>query len=205
MTGYQRGNLSLSEIKDSILDIINSDDKYFYYLKHQLRSAKDIYMKGGHVTSVYSDQIYRLMYDNKRLIQDSVNSDLYDSRPLKDVDEGMLIRYISKLPKTIMYSKNVNSVRCRYKSKGELIVRNFIKALLMNELNLNKDSFKSYKEIVDYIKEFNKEFNISENYISQLKRRGNYVKIPRTDEGILFVDYVRIRFPDFEGNKLFIT
>jgi hypothetical protein len=145
------------------------------------------------------------MYDNKRIILDNVNSDLLDSRPLNNVDEGMLIRYISKMPKTVVYSKNINSVSSKYKSKGEMIVRNFIKALLSDELNLNKDSFNNYKEIVDYIKEFNNVYSISENYISQLKRRGNYVRIPRTDEGELFVEYVRNRFPDFDSDGLFIT
>jgi hypothetical protein len=85
-----------------------------------------------------------------------------------------------------------------------MIIRNFLKALLNNELNLSRDSFKDYSEIVKYIKEFKPGYNISENYISQLKRRGNFVRIPKTEFGEMFVDYVCIRFPNFDREKMFI-
>lgn len=203
MTGYQRGGLNVSEVQDNISAVMDSDDKSFNFLKKQLRSAKDIYMKGGQVTGVFSDQVYRVMYDNKRIILDDLNSDLLDSRPLDKIEEGMLVRYISQLPKTVLYSRNIQSVSSRYKSKDELIIRNFLKALLRNELNLRSDSFNNYREIVSFIKDFRPGYNISENYISQLKRRGNFVRVPKTDFGISFVDYVRVRFPEFDGERLF--
>lgn len=203
MTGFQKGSMNVSEVRDYVSGIMDTNEKAFNFLKMQLRGAKEIYMKGGQVTSVYSDQMYRVMYDNKRIIIDDINSNLLDSRPLNNVDEGMLVRYISNLPKTYLYSRNIQSVSAKYKSKDELIIRNFIKALLNNNLNLEKDSFNNYREIVDYIKDFKPEYNISENYISQLKRRGNFVKVPRNEFGELFVDYVKIRFPNFDSDGLF--
>jgi hypothetical protein len=214
MTGYQKGNLSVSEVEKNITSLMRSEDKSFNFLKQQLRSAKDIHTKGGHVTRVNSDQIYRVMFDNKRIILDnSEKSDkdmLLDSRPLNKVEEGMLVRYISNLPKSVKYSKNIQNISSRYKSKKEVLFRNFLKALLNDELNLNSNLFKNYRDIVDYIKDYDSSYSISENYIAQLKRRGNFVKVPynvgKKSKDLFiegFITYVLIKFPDFNKDGLF--
>jgi hypothetical protein len=205
MTGYQKGNNKISDVYSNVSDVLLTKEKSFNFLTSRLRSAKDIYLKGGHVTMIYSDQIYRLMFDNKRIILDKdINVTLFDSKPLKNIEEGKMLRYISKLPKTISYSKMSGSGSINlYKSNEELMIRNFIKALLRGELNLNSDSFKNYHEIVKFIKDYKSDFTISENYIAQLKRRGNFVKVPRFVGCEKFVDHIRKRFKDFDDAGLF--
>jgi len=205
MTGYQKGSNKISDVYSKVSDVLLSKEKSFNFLTSRLRSAKDIYLKGGHVTMIFSDQIYRVMFDNKRVILDKdLNVTLFESKPLKNVEEGKMLRYISKLPKTITYSKMSGSGNKNiYKSNEELMIRNFIKALLRDELNLNSKSFKNYNELVNFIKDYKSEFTISENYIAQLKRRGNFVKVPRFLGCEKFNDHIRKRFKDFDDAGLF--
>jgi hypothetical protein len=200
-TGFQKGAASLNEVQNLFIDKLKSDDKSLLFLRTSLRSALDIYKEGGHVTRTYSDQIFRLMYDNKRLIIDSDNT-LLDSKPLNKADIGELLRYISNLPKSKQYSRNSNTVNLnKYNSNIELFARNFVKALLVNELGLNINSFENYKHIVSYLKKYNSDIKINENYISQLKRRGMFVKVPWSIENDKFANYVKLKFPNFDSNK----
>jgi hypothetical protein len=177
-TGFQKGSASLSEVQSLFLDKLKSNDKTLLFLRSSLRSALDIYKEGGHVTRTYSDQSFRIMYDNKRIIVDS-NNNLLDSVPLNKADIGELLRYIGNLPKTKQYSRNSSSVNLnKYSYNIELIARNFVKALLNNQLGLDINSFENYKHIVSFLSKYSNDIKISENYISQLKRRGSFVKVP---------------------------
>src|SRR5690606_14768394 len=142
---------------------------------------------------------------NKRIIIED-DKTLLDSKPLNTVEEGSLIRYISKIPKISLYTKNMsNSISGKYKNVLDLAIRNFIRALLNNELNLNNDLFKSYKEIVNYIKCYDTTISINEHKISLLKRRGNFCKVPKRPESVSFVEYVKIRFPNFNDEGFFTS
>lgn len=201
-TGFQKGLASLSELQSLFLDKLKSNDKTLLFLRSSLRSALDIYKEGGHVTRTYSDQAFRVMYDNKRLIVDS-NNTLLDSVPLNKADIGELLRYIGNLPKTKQYSRNSSSVNLnKYSNSIELIVRNFVKALLNNQLGLDINSFENYKHIVSFLSKYSNDIKISENYISQLKRRGSFVKVPWSIENEKFVNYVKLKFPNFDSNKI---
>lgn len=209
MTGYQRGSNTISDVYKLVEETMGSEEKSFMFLTKQLRSAKEIYLHGGQVTMKYSDQIYRVMYDNKRFIIDEIEGKrldptetLLDSKPLEKVEEGRLLRYVSNLPKSVAYAKTT-SIRMgnKYHKTNELVYRNFVKALLNNELNLDLNQFKNYKEIVEFVKIYWPDSKISTNYIAQLKRRGNYVKVPRNDFSLGFVDYVKERFPNFDSEN----
>jgi hypothetical protein len=193
----------LQELHDLFLETLLKD-KELTFIQKQLRSGKDIFKHGGHVTDVLSDKLFRLIYDNKRFIIEDDNKTLLDSRHLNTIAEGSLLRFISKLPKTSLYSKNMsNPVSGKYKSKIELYVRNFIKALLNNMLGLDSNVFQTYDEIIMYLKDFDSKISISANSITQLKRRGSFNKVPRNPEGLLFVDYIKIKFPKFESDEFF--
>jgi len=45
-------------------------EKYFEFTQSSLRGANEIYKKGGHVTMTFKEQIFRLMFDNRRQIVD---------------------------------------------------------------------------------------------------------------------------------------
>lgn len=202
-TGFQRGGLPLDKVKELFLEKIKGD-KELSFIEEGLRSGKDIYLKGGHVTRTYTDKIYRFLTDHKRFLIQEGDATLIDSRPVKSVEEAEFLRYISKLPKTVLYSRNTGSnVSGKYKSMIDLIIRNFVKALLKNELNLDNSVFESYKDIIHYLKEFYPKVKMTENSISQLKRRSSFNKIARNVESEAFVEFVKLKFPDFNDKEFF--
>ena len=202
-TGFQKGGYSLEEVEKLFMETMLGD-KELTFIQRQLRSGKDIFKFGGNVTEVLTDKVYRIMYDNKRVIIDKEGETLLDSRPLNNIDEGSFLRYISKLPKTNLYTKNMsNSTSGKYKNVLDLTVRNFIRALMHDKLNLDSSEFNSYKEIVSYIKCFDTNILINENIISQLKRRGNFSKVIRRSESEAFVGYIKNKFPKFNENEFF--
>jgi hypothetical protein len=81
-------------------DTFKSDDKTLEYIQSRLRSATDIYKHGGHVTMVYRDQLFRMHYDNKRVLVDDrlglTEEVLLDSKPLQNISQGENLRFISK-------------------------------------------------------------------------------------------------------------
>ena len=42
--------------------------KSFEFIQTRLRSANEIFRKGGHVTRIYSDRNFRMHYDNRRIV-----------------------------------------------------------------------------------------------------------------------------------------
>ena len=202
-TGFQRRKLTIEEIHEEFMKVIKTNTKELLFIQHQLRSGKDIFLHGGNVTSVYSDQVFRLLFDNKRIIEEKTDrTDLLDSKPLPTSDLGSLLRYIGKLPKTVMYTKNLsNSLSGRYKRDIDLASRNFVRALLNNELNLDKSNFKNYSQIVEYLKDYNDQISINENSIALLKRRSYLVKIPKTEASKAFIAFIKQRFPNFDEDN----
>lgn len=53
---------------DGMLDLIKSEHKTMEFTQSRLRSAADIYNKGGQVTMQYRDQIFRMHFDNRRVL-----------------------------------------------------------------------------------------------------------------------------------------
>jgi len=185
-----------------------SSDKNIVFLLNQLRTAKEIALHGGHVTKKISDRNYRMLFDNKRFIEDKNSSETFlDSRPLMSVSEGRILREISKMSKVKSYSKNMysNEFKSQYKNKLDLLVRNFLKALLNNDLNLDKNEFKNYNSLINFMKGYDEGLNISSNYLAQLKRRGNFVKIPFNNSYIKFIKHVKNTFPNFDYKGLFLN
>jgi hypothetical protein len=57
MTGLQRNAFeSLDHIAQIVKDLFNSDDKTLEFISRRLRTASDIFKKGGHVTSILTDK-----------------------------------------------------------------------------------------------------------------------------------------------------
>ena len=70
-TGFQRSGFEKDELIPLFKNILKSKDKFFEYTRKSLRSAKDIFNKGGHVTTILKDQVFRLYHDNRRSIVDN--------------------------------------------------------------------------------------------------------------------------------------
>lgn len=92
-TGFQRGGVGLDNIVKMFAHTISTQgDKSMTYVQNSLRSSKQIFEKGGHATTVYKDQTFRLRYDNRRLIIDPKQKMVVDyevARISQIVDEAV--------------------------------------------------------------------------------------------------------------------
>jgi hypothetical protein len=205
-TGFQKGLYSMIELEKLLKDTMNSKNKEIVYLNHRLRSSLDVFKHGGHVTSVYKDQVFRLFYDNKRVIQEG-GGDFLDSKPVQDIDQAELLRFLGKLPRKTMYEKNttsVNSYKSTYKNTIDVVARNFIRSYLSGDLNLDNKYFKNYTELAEFVNNFDNSLKITPNIIAQLKRRPARPKIILKDSiSEKFVKYISEKFPSFNGSKFF--
>ena len=225
-TGFQKSIYSMNEIEELFKNTMNSKNKEIVYLHHRLRSALDIFKNGGHVTSIYKDQIFRMFFDNRRVIQEKEGNTILDSKPVKDVNQAELYRFLGKLPKNNIYQKNTsigNSYKNSYKDMTDIAVRSFIRNLLSGELNLDKNKFKNYTEIATFVNNYNlyidnkdskdsedsknsknKMLNFNANIIAQLKRRSVRPKIIIKNKSTeQFVEYIKETFPNFDSDKFY--
>jgi hypothetical protein len=214
-TGFQSRSFTNSELASIFIKKMSSEEKFFEFVQFSLRSAKDIYLKGGHVTPVYRDQIFRIQFDNRRkiLLGEEFKDDfdwsakLLDSEPVKNVGECETLRFLSKLHKTRIYNKNLNSLSTNTIKKYEdLAIRNFIKVYFNfpKEYGLNGDEFSNYAAIINFVKEFKPNYKISKSGISSLRNRKLIFRpTPRMKDTTSFVDYVKTKYPEFKANEFF--
>lgn len=207
-TGFQnRIYGTKKELIDVFLHTIKSEHKTIEYVQSTLRSAKDIYTKGGHVTMQYRDQYFRMHYDNRRVLKWETTIPakaevLIDSIPLLTAKEGENLRYISGVHKKKLYGKytSVGNRVNKYKITGEIAVRNFVKGVLTNPMlfNLTKDTFYTNRDLIEFIECYNPLFKYNDVILTQYKnRKVKLLKTPRSKESEDFVKYVKIRFPHF--------
>jgi hypothetical protein len=126
------------EIFNKVLADEENYNKEFTFPEHRLRSPIDIFKQGGHVTRVYTDKTFSLLFDNKRLIDSTnkVNNTLLDSNPIENAAHAKFLRTAKTLDKNKKYTQNSHVVvNSKYSSYLELGVRNFIKFLLADKLN----------------------------------------------------------------------
>ena len=212
-TGFQhRAYTNKNELLIGFLELMKTEGKTVEFVQSRLRSASDIYNKGGHLTMVHRDQQFRMHYDNRRVLQwestipYSVEC-LVDSKPLLDVLEGKNLRFIARMSKTKQYSKYNSEGKsiALYNNNEEIAIRNFLKGLLITPamFNLNRRELNSYTSIVEYIKNYNPLFKINEVTLAQVKRRVNakqikWMRVQETKASAAFVKYVQQKFKDFD-------
>jgi len=84
-TGFQTRNVEKKFLVEEFSRIITNDSecKTIDYVQTGLRSASDIYKKGGHLLMTFKDRAFNLDYDNKRCIvfKDDSDVSLFDSVP----------------------------------------------------------------------------------------------------------------------------
>jgi len=67
-TGLQRNNYTKDELRALLHDTFNTSGKSLEYIQRTLRSGLDILKEGGSVTTVYKDKIFRMYYDNRKVM-----------------------------------------------------------------------------------------------------------------------------------------
>lgn len=103
-TGFQTRGLSKEFLWDEFERQIVGGCGSFEYIQSGLRSASDIYRKGGHMAMVYKDRNYSLRYDDKRSILKTDVSFL-DSKPWDSVKEYGRIRCLREVTNSPVFEK----------------------------------------------------------------------------------------------------
>ncbi|HEY0580042.1 MAG TPA: hypothetical protein VGC75_04990 [Candidatus Nitrosocosmicus sp.] len=104
-----------------------------------------------------------------------------------------------------MIKTTKTNLKVANKDYTDLAIRNFIKGLfsIPPKYNLVND-FKSYSEIIDFIKEYKINIRISKTSLSNLKNRRMVIKaVPRTKETERFTEYVKTRYKNFDDKTFF--
>jgi len=158
----------------------------------------------------YRDLKYSLEFDNKRCVNSNENKELLDSTPWSSVYDYHRIRYLKDTVNTPLFKGYSTLPKTRYKSVIETCVRGFIRACITSNdskrYGIPKDSFKNYKELIEYIYKYEpaQEVKLSPNNISHLKQRESIARaVPRTEENELFINYIKESFKDFDSNLFF--
>lgn len=232
-TGFQNRTYSQKELADLFLPLLgntNADNRNLEYIQTSLRSAIVISKYGGHVTRTFSDHRFSLNYDNRRFILDElnivgpfievincnncnfnhpVNEFFFDSIPFNNSLECFNVRSITKSNRLGSYNRRTNFLtRNKYTNYTDLAIRNFVKGLIKNPLDSHfveiANELNNYNSIIDFILSYKANYKISKSSISNLKSRKLIEKqVPRLPETVDFVDFVKIRFPNFDSDKFF--
>ena len=213
-TGFQsRIYPSKQDLIELFLQTIKSEHKTIEYIQSRLRSATDIFKKGGHVTMQYRDQMFRMHFDNRRVLlwETTIPANcemLLDSRPLANITEGENLRFISSMYKKKLYGKytSMDNKANKYTDTEEIAVRNFLKGLLTTPpmFNLKEDVFYTRREIIDFIQQYNPKYKYTEIQLAKYKRRGiSLLKTHKTKETEAFLKYVKAKFNDFDEESFY--
>jgi hypothetical protein len=213
-TGFQHRPYSNKQKLYKILEsVLKSDNKTVEYIQGSLRSAREIYKKGGHVTMKYRDQLFRLHFDNRRVLNwestiPSTVECLVDSEPVVCVKSGECLRFIGSLSKKKLFGKYTSSSGSnKYKSSVEIAARNFVKGVLASPplFNLPSECFKTRDDLRKFVQGYKSEIGISLETMSRYKSRDVKLGlVQKTKETQRFVDYVRVAFPNFDEGLFYL-
>ena len=211
-TGFQhRAYANKDLLVKGFMESVKTEHKTIGFIQSRLRSATDIYKQGGHVTMIQRDQLFRLHYDNRRVLQweSSIPSSiekLIDSLPLDDVTQGKNLRCIARMSKARLYSKysggTSGSKATPYKSNVDVAVRKFLKGLLSTPpcFNLHRGGLSTYPLIIEYLQNYNTTLIYKESTLAVIKHRCKKVKwLPLTPskESEDLVRYIQQKFANF--------
>lgn len=134
---------------------------------------------------------------------------LRDSQPLYNINECKTLRFLSKFPINIPFNKNnTNRAKTTYKSKTDLVVRNFVKAYYCTneKFGLKRTEFRFAKDLINFINGIvsTKEIKLTVKSISNLKnRRLIWKQVPRTKETELITNAIKSHLPYFRDDLFF--
>jgi hypothetical protein len=212
LTGLQRNAFNnISHIASTVKDLFNSEDKTLEFISMRLRTASDILKKGGHVTSVLSDKSWSIIFDHKRKIileeGDKIRdyrTKLFFTQPHLTVEDAWGYRTFNKTVKTGDYEIGETKLTLgRYKSELDLTIKSFIKALTHNQLGLNSDCLTTSQIkdlILSNLGDNKSDYFITLKDVYNIKSRRELINnsVPKSPEGIIFINNVKKVFPDFK-------
>jgi len=132
---------------------------------------------------------------------------LLDSKPLKNSVSCFNLRKITSKIRVSDYNQRTSvKIDTKYKNYSDIAIQNFIKGIYSKPPIYSgiAESFKDYSSLIAFIKGFDTKFKISKQSISNMKNRKIIHKqVPRTDETISFVNYIKMKFPDFNESLFY--
>jgi len=147
--------------------------------------------------------------ENNNLFKDDNNKYyiLLDTSPLVDSDKCYNLRSIANRFRVNEYNQRTSiSNNKKYKDFTDLAIRNFVKIILSEPPLFPKiaSDLKDYTGIIKFIKGFKIDYRITKPSLSNLKNRPLIKRqVPRTDETILFISYVKAKYNDFDETLFF--
>jgi hypothetical protein len=205
MTGFQKSN-SHKETLDNILKIFKSS-KTLRFMQFSLRSATDIFKKGGDLTQKLSEKDFNLLFDNRREIIEEPDFNKQDTyfktKPFKDVLTCKLAREIGGLHKNKFSTlDHINTNTGNKDSFKKICVRMIIRLLYQRPdiLGLNSLSIdrKTCQEILQMLK-----IQVSLNYISQQKSKSFISNsVPSVEATRDLLNKLKEIFNDLNINKI---
>lgn len=184
--------------------------KTIQFVASRLTSANKLAKRGGHVVMEYNDQIFRLHFDNRRVIQESpdFHEGMLDSKPVTKASDALIMRDIGKIGKNSVFHKNTSIANkvSKYSSYAEVCERVFLKWIFCDSHNSNV--FRSHSEILEFFRSYNKNTKVNLNTIGIIKHRYSNTRFTKhqvfKDENSLkFVNYIKTKFPEFNEVDFF--
>jgi hypothetical protein len=116
---------------------------------------------------------------------------------------GAMFTYLTQGTNRVLqpkyYSTRTTYNKTTYSREMGIIYDNFIKALLLNRLNLDKKRFKNQDEIINYLEKFQGDILFTRHHISDLKKQGEFERVPLTPKSKEFINFIKQEFPEFDG------
>jgi len=201
LTGYQR-NEPIEQTIKKVFDSINST-KIIPFIQKSLRSAKEVYQKGGHSTLKLSERNFNLKFDNRREIVED-HGTYCTTKPFVHNLNSIQARLISSFGsgKYRVYSP-ISSTQC----KGDAylsLTRRMLVRLLRDDLAQNLNINLTRIEIARLMKDVG--LSCSLNFISKQKnKKVIYNSIPPTTKTLTVLEKFNLFFPSFDKNLLLRT
>jgi len=189
LTGYQRSEpieLTIEKVHKSF-----NSTKTLPFIQTSLRSAKEIFLEGGHSTMKYSERIFNLKFDNRREITQQFNS-YFQTKPFVHMQNSMQARLIASFGSVRfrIYSPISNS-HCRGDAYLSLSRRTIVRFLRLQGFNRG--------EIHTVMKQIT--LPCTKNFIS--KQKGLYPilnSLPNTQKIKNILENLSVLFPQFKSN-----
>lgn len=194
LTGYQRFE-SIEETIEKVNKSFNGN-KTLPYIQTSLRSAKDIYLFGGHSTIKLTERNFNLSFDNRREITKNHGS-YHETKPFLHAQNSILYRKIAGLGsgRYRLYSP-ISSTQCKGDAYLALTKRMIVRLLRENPSYLKSQSL-SRLEIQKITKEIGLPCTL--NFISKQKEKPFiFNSIPSTEKTKAILKNLSVVFPSLD-------
>ena len=203
---YENVNVNFENNQTNLIDF-KDKDKDIIIIKQTKSSEVNNIVDVNVLSSISSNDNDN---DNEVFLPLTLNKDDYtlrDSKPLKNSVTCFNIRTIANKFRFNEYNQRTSfSFNKKYKNYTDIAVKSFIKGLLSTppkypdiSIELNK-----YDKIIEFVKCFDPKYKISKSSLSNLKNRKLINKqIPKNDDTIRFIEYVKLRYPQFKDKFFF--